>query len=300
MSINFASAIKLYVEHLKFEKGLSDNSIAAYKSDLEKYSAYMQNRYISEVGDVSDKVLSDYFYELNEAGLDILSRARYLSTIRGFHTFLLLCKRIDTNITDIVELPRKPRKIPSVLTFAEIEKLFSAVNLEKLSGIRDRAVLEMLYACGMRVSEAVDLRLSDLIFEEEIVRIIGKGSKERIVPVGHSAIAFVNEYLTNVRPLFNVSGESGGVLFLNRRGKKLTRMYIWKMLKETAEIAGITKEIHPHTLRHSFATHLIEGGADLRAVQEMLGHADIGTTQIYTHVSTDFLKEEYRAFHPRA
>lgn len=300
MSILFSSAKKLFFDYLKYEKGLSENSIAAYGSDLEKYCKYLECKGINDVNLINDDDLTNYFYELSESGLDILSRMRYLSSIRGFHTFLNSAGKIERNITDAIDLPRKPREIPSVLSVPEIEKLFASADLEKPSGLRDRAIMETLYACGLRVSEAVDMRRSDIIFDENLVRVTGKGAKERIVPIGHSALKFISEYLEKVRPLFNISGDAGDVLFLNRRGKKLTRIYIWKMIKENAALAGITKEIHPHTLRHSFATHLIEGGADLRAVQEMLGHADIGTTQIYTHVSSEFLKEEYRSFHPRA
>lgn len=289
-----------YMNFLKFEKGLSENTLVAYSADLAKYSGYLAGEGIASAEEVTAALLSNYFYMLCDIGLEITTRARYLSVIRGLHKYLYDEKKISADVSDIMELPKKRREIPDVLSYLEITKLLDAVNTEKPKGIRDRAILETLYACGLRVSELIDLKRRNLMFEDEIIRVIGKGSKERIVPIGAVAIEWINRYLCDVRPGFCTAEGAGDVVFINRRGQALTRIYVWKMLKETCLIAGIEKNVHPHTLRHSFATHLIEGGADLRAVQEMLGHADIGTTQIYTHIDDEFIKEVHRSFHPRA
>lgn len=290
--------IDSFISFLKFEKGLSDNSLSSYKLDLDKYTKYLKANSIDSIDKVSYELLSDYFAQLFDLGLESSSISRYLSAIRGLHSFLFNEKMISENISDIIELPKQTRKLPDVLSYEEIKLLLATIDTRKPAGIRDKAIVEVLYACGLRVSELINLKQRDVIAEMEIVRVFGKGSKERYVPIGSSALANIDTYKKEARIHFLKSMETGDILFLNQRGKPLTRAYIWKMLKETAAIAGIKKSIHPHTLRHSFATHLIEGGADLRAVQEMLGHSDISTTQIYTHIDNAYIKEVHKLFHP--
>ncbi len=290
--------IDSFISFLKFEKGLSDNSLSSYKLDLDKYTKYLKANSIDSIDKVSYELLSDYFAQLFDLGLESSSISRYLSAIRGLHSFLFNEKMISENISDIIELPKQTRKLPDVLSYEEIKLLLATIDTRKPAGIRDKAIVEVLYACGLRVSELINLKQRDVIAEMEIVRVFGKGSKERYVPIGSSALANIDTYKKEARIHFVKSMETGDILFLNQRGKPLTRAYIWKMLKETAAIAGIKKSIHPHTLRHSFATHLIEGGADLRAVQEMLGHSDISTTQIYTHIDNAYIKEVHKLFHP--
>lgn len=290
--------IDSFISFLKFEKGLSDNSLSSYKLDLDKYTKYLKANSIDSIDKVSYELLSDYFAQLFDLGLESSSISRYLSAIRGLHSFLFNEKMISENISDIIELPKQTRKLPDVLSYEEIKLLLATIDTRKPAGIRDKAIVEVLYACGLRVSELINLKQRDVIADMEIVRVFGKGSKERYVPIGSSALANIDTYKKEARIHFVKSMETGDILFLNQRGKPLTRAYIWKMLKETAAIAGIKKSIHPHTLRHSFATHLIEGGADLRAVQEMLGHSDISTTQIYTHIDSAYIKEVHKLFHP--
>lgn len=290
--------IDSFISFLKFEKGLSDNSLSSYKLDLDKYTKYLKANSIDSIDKVSYELLSDYFAQLFDLGLESSSISRYLSAIRGLHSFLFNEKMISENISDIIELPKQTRKLPDVLSYEEIKLLLATIDTRKPAGIRDKAIVEVLYACGLRVSELINLKQRDVIAEMEIVCVFGKGSKERYVPIGSSALANIDTYKKEARIHFVKSMETGDILFLNQRGKPLTRAYIWKMLKETAAIAGIKKSIHPHTLRHSFATHLIEGGADLRAVQEMLGHSDISTTQIYTHIDSAYIKEVHKLFHP--
>lgn len=290
--------ISQFMTFLKFEKGLSVNSMDSYKLDLQKYVNYLQSVNINDFGNVSYDILTQYFTDLNDLGLETATVSRYLSSIRGLHKYLYNEKIIPENITDIIELPKLRRKLPDVLSFDEITKLLQIINTGKPAGVRDRAIIETLYACGLRVSEATNLKQRDVIDDAEIIRVLGKGSKERFVPIGHSALEWIAKYKAEARIHFVKFSETDDILFLNQRGKALTRAYIWKMLKEYSNLAGIDKDIHPHTLRHSFATHLIEGGADLRAVQEMLGHSDISTTQIYTHIDNAFIKEVHRLYHP--
>lgn len=290
---------KAFLNYLKFEKGLSENTLTSYNLDLDKYIQYLAGIEISQFGKVSLDDITKFLILLNEIGLEASSKSRYLSSIRGLHKFLLSEGIIDNDVTETIELPRLARKIPDTLTVDQVNKIISMPDLNKPSGIRDRAILETLYACGLRVSELINLKQRDILLDMEIVRVFGKGSKERFVPIGSSAIDWIEQYLKNARLHFIKSDGSDDVLFLNRQGKKLTRMYIWKMIKQCTDIAGVEAEVHPHTFRHSFATHLLEGGADLRAVQEMLGHSDISTTQIYTHIDREYIKEVHKSFHPR-
>lgn len=297
---NISEHIKIFLDYLKFEKGLSDNSLESYGLDLEKYKKHLESIKIENLNEVLYEDLNEYFYILSELGLQSSTRSRYLSAIRGLHKYLFNEKMIDTDISDLIELPKLKRDIPDVLSYDEINKILDKINVHKPAGIRDRAILETLYACGLRVSELTNLKQRDIIWDAEIVRVFGKGSKERFVPIGSSALEWIAKYIEKARTRFNKTDNAKDILFINQRGTALTRMYIWKMLKAASNLVGITIEVHPHTIRHSFATHLIEGGADLRAVQEMLGHSDISTTQIYTHIDNEFIKEVHRTFHPRA
>ena len=283
---------------LKFEKGLSANSLISYQLDLQKYSNYLSNIGIQDLSKLTYDDISRYFAGLYDVELESATISRYLSAIRGLHSYLFNEKIIPENITDIIELPKLTRKLPEVLTFEEISGLLQIIDTSRAGALRDRAIIETLYACGLRVSELINLKQRDIVSEAEIIRVFGKGSKERLVPIGQSALEWIERYKKEARIHFVKTVETGDILFLNQRGNALTRAYIWKMLKEYASIAGISKNIHPHTLRHSFATHLIEGGADLRAVQEMLGHSDISTTQIYTHIDNTYIKEVHKMFHP--
>jgi integrase/recombinase XerD len=231
--------------------------------------------------------------------LTAASRSRYLSSIRSLHKFLLSSRIVDKNISENIDIPKSEKKLPETLTINEVNAILEVPNTEKPAGIRDRAILETLYACGLRVSELCNIKTKDILFEAEIIRVFGKGSKERIVPIGSSALEWIDRYLHRVRHLFAKQSKTEDILFLNQRGAKLTRMYIWKLVQKCAITAEIQVSVHPHIFRHSFATHLLEGGADLRAVQEMLGHADISTTQIYTHLDRDYIKEVHKTFHPR-
>ena len=290
--------INEFMTFLKFEKGLSANSLISYQLDLQKYSNYLSNIGIQDLSKLTYDDISRYFAGLYDVELESATISRYLSAIRGLHSYLFNEKIIPENITDIIELPKLTRKLPEVLTFEEITRLLQIIDTSRAGAIRDRAIIETLYACGLRVSELINLKQRDIVGEAEIIRVFGKGSKERLVPIGQSALEWIERYKKEARIHFVKTVETGDILFLNQRGNALTRAYIWKMLKEYASIAGINKNIHPHTLRHSFATHLIEGGADLRAVQEMLGHSDISTTQIYTHIDNTYIKEVHKMFHP--
>lgn len=293
------SFLKEYLTILRFEKNLSDNTLKSYENDIKKVINYCQDYDINDFNEVDARVLASFFERQRDIGIDSATAARYMSSIKGFWQYLEANDYIQKNPTVKLSSVKKSRKLPAVLSFNEVENILNAVDVSKILGIRDRAILELFYSSGLRVSELINLKISDLFFDDEVIRVFGKGSKERIVPVGSSAIEWVNKYLMEARPSLVVKYKSENYIFLNRRGSKLSRMWIWKIFDEYAKLAGIKKEIHPHTFRHSFATHLLEGGADLRAVQEMLGHADISTTQIYTHVDREYIKQVHRDHHPR-
>ncbi len=227
------------------------------------------------------------------------SAARYFSSLKGFFLYLLKNNYIIKNPLEKISAPKLSKKLPEVLNINEVDKILAQPNVSDTLGLRNKAILELLYACGTRVSELTNLKLSDLFLNEEVIRVFGKGSKERLIPIGSSAIEWVGKYIKESRSVLLRISKSGNYVFLNSRGSKLSRMGIWKIIDRYVKEAGIQKEVHPHTFRHSFATHLLEGGADLRAVQEMLGHADISTTQIYTHIDRDYIKQVHKQFHPR-
>lgn len=293
-----------FKHYLQLEKSLSPNSVEAYQRDVEKLTQYLQgNQQSVEVNTVSLNDLEQFIIWLNEeVGLDEKSQARIISGLKGFFKFLLQENITNNNPAELLQAPKLTRKLPDTLSVQEIDAIVKAVEFrteEKLEH-RDIAIIETLYGCGLRVSEAVNLQVSNIFFDVDFIKVVGKGNKERLVPLGSTAKKEIQNYIENIRIHFpTVKGEED-ILFLNRRGKRLSRVYIFLMIKKYAEKAGIHKTISPHTFRHSFATHLIEGGADLRAVQEMLGHASITTTEIYTHLDRDFLRSEIQKFHPRA
>ena len=291
--------LKTFSQFVALEKGLSDNTLQSYKHDLLSYAQFLNTNNITSFSLSTPTVISEFLLTLQEMGISANSRSRYLSAIRGLHKYLLANGNSQIDPSETIEMPKSGRKLPDVLSVEEINNILEQIDISTPSGIRDKAMLETLYASGLRVSELINLKLRDILFEAEIVRIFGKGSKERIVPIGKSALECINIYYREVRHKFVKPGKTAESLFLNVRGTKLSRMGVWKIIDKYVALAGIKSEVHPHTFRHSFATHLLEGGADLRAVQEMLGHSDISTTQIYTHIDRDFLKEVHRTFHPR-
>ncbi len=291
--------VKEYLAVLKLEKNLSDNTVVSYRNDITSFVEFLEEKRIDDPSGIKTKDISDFFNLLNDIGLNSSSAARYFSSLKGFFNYLFLSGYIKENPIDKISAPKLAKHLPEVLTVNEVDAILSLPHAEDKLGLRDKAALEILYACGVRVSELIGLKVSNIFFEEEIIRVFGKGSKERLIPIGSSAIKWVRKYLVNSRPLLEKKVKSENYLLLNNRGTKLSRMGIWKMVDKYTREAGIQKEVHPHTFRHSFATHLLEGGADLRAVQEMLGHADISTTQIYTHIDREYIKQVHKDFHPR-
>jgi integrase/recombinase XerD len=294
----FDDWIDRYLHHLIVEKGLSRNTIEAYARDLRGYSAFLQEHSGSDSLTVSSDKIIYYFKLLRTEKLSPRSLARNISTLKGFYKFLLQEGVLEENPLRHLRTPRVIPRLPEILTREDVEQVLAQVKAEKPLGLRDRAMLEILYATGLRVSELVHLSVHDVDLEVGYLRTKGKGAKERIVPIGRAAIRALKDYLQGSRQVSAVKAE-GQTLFLGRGGRGITRQGFWKLLRRYASTAGIRKKITPHTLRHSFATHLLEGGADLRSVQSMLGHADIATTQIYTHVSRDHLKRLHQKYHPR-
>jgi integrase/recombinase XerD len=290
--------IKDFVSYLKIERGLADNSILAYQNDVQKLIDYSIPRQKTVI-QLTYNDLKDFVAVLYDMGLSARSQARIISGLKQFFGFLLLENEIKDDPSELLELPKIGRKLPEFLTIEEIDLLIDSIDLSKNEGHRNRAILETLYSCGLRVSELVNLRFSDLFFEEGFIRVIGKGNKERLVPVSPSVEKEIGFYNDFIRRHQNIQAGNENIVFLNRRGAKLTRVMIFTIIKDLAEIAGISKNISPHTFRHSFATHMIEGGANLRAVQEMLGHESITTTEIYTHLDQRFLRDAIISFHPR-
>jgi integrase/recombinase XerD len=291
--------IREYLATLKLERNLSENTVASYKNDLSSLVNFLKDDGVDDPSVITSQKLVDFFGLLTKLGLSSRSSARYYSSIKGFFGYLFSNGYIKINPMEKLSAPKLSKNLPNVLNINEIEAILSSPDTSKKLGLRDKALLETFYACGLRVSELINLKVSDLFLNEDMIRVFGKGSKERYVPIGSSAIKWIEEYLKNSRPLLEKKAKSQHILFLNNRGTKLSRMGVWKIVYNYAELAGIKKEVHPHTFRHSFATHLLEGGADLRAVQEMLGHVDISTTQIYTHIDRDYIKQVHRDYHPR-
>jgi integrase/recombinase XerD len=282
---------------LQLEKSLSDNSVQAYLRDIDKLETFLTESKKAPK-DVNLKDLEAFVKWIAELGMTATSQARIISGLRSFYKYCLLEQITTTDPTALLEAPKLKRALPDVLSFEEIEKIIAQIDLSKPEGGRNKAMLETLYSCGLRVSELVDLKLSCLYLDVGFIRVIGKGNKERLVPVGSDAIKYIKIYRDDIRVHADVKKDNEDILFLNRRGAKLTRVMIFLVIKELTKKAGITKNISPHTFRHSFATHLVEGGADLRAVQEMLGHESITTTEIYTHLDREYLRDTLQQFHP--
>lgn len=294
------SYIKGYTSYLKLERSLSPNSVSSYKEDVEKLSTFFSQQHASLTPErVTLEILREFVEWVNENGLSGRSQARILSGIKSFFKYLILENVIQDNPASLLESPRIGRKLPDTLSIEEIDSLISAIDLSKPEGTRNKAMLETLYGCGLRVSELIGLKISNYFPEIGYVKITGKGNKERMVPIGNTAVKFIRLYTEGVRVHVQPVRGSEDIVFLNRRGKKLSRVMVFTIIKQLAEKAGVKKKISPHTFRHSFATHLINGGADLRAVQEMLGHESITTTEIYTHIDRDYLRDSIIQFHPR-
>jgi len=291
--------IRAYLNFLRLEKNLSPNTLTSYKFDFAKYRNFLISSEIQTASVVSEEHINKFLAELHRGNLSPRSTARTLSTIRGFHRYLLGEEEVSDDPTQIIDSPKQEKKLPDVLSIVEVNEILKKPDTSNRLGIRDRAILETLYATGIRVSELVNLKQSNLMIEDGLILVYGKGSKERLVPIGRPARQWIEEYQKQSRVHLVKSGMSQDILFLNIRGMKLTRDMIRKLVEKYSLAARINKKVHPHTFRHSFATHLLEGGADLRVVQEMLGHADISTTQIYTHIDREYLKEVHRTFHPR-
>lgn len=287
-----------FIAFLKLERTLSDNTTESYRFDLTRLGGYLHQQKIGDLNEVTADHLTAYVRALYDVGFAATSIQRSLSSIRTYFAFAGAEGAVAVDPTTLLESPRSSRYLPAVLTVEEIEQLLASIDVKKRGGVRDRAMLETLYATGMRVSELSAFTQENIIFDEGLVRIFGKGSKERIVPIGEMALDWIKEYYETERPFF-ARPASDSTVFLSMKGAALSRMGIWKIIRQYARLAGIKKHVSPHTFRHSFATHLLEGGADLRTVQEMLGHANIVTTEIYTHVDREYLKEVHRSFHPR-
>ncbi len=292
---------KGYLAYLMLERGLSINSIQAYEDDVNKFISWIDNEQPNlAVQSIQYKDLEQFIHWINKLGLGDKSQARIISGLKSFFKYLLIEDIIQDDPTELLEGPKLQRKIPDVLSYEEIELMISSIDLSHPQGQRNRAILETLYACGLRVSELVNLQLSNYYPDLEIIKVVGKNDKERIIPIGQSAIKYNKIYIDNIRKLMNtIDQDHADFLYLNRRGKKLSRVMIFNIIKDAAKNAGINKNISPHTFRHSFATHLVEGGADLKAVQDMLGHESITTTEIYTHLDTQYLRKAILKYHPR-
>lgn len=291
--------LKDFIYHLQGERQLSPNTVSSYKNDIIRYIGYLEEHHISKENMITVDHVITYMEELAGIPLAPTSLARNLSSIRMFHRFMVNEGYCEKDVTENIDSPKLPKRLPKILDIADIEAIFAEIDTSTDAGVRDRALLELLYGSGLRISELLSLRLPDLMLEDGWVRVFGKGFKERIVPFGDEACSWLLKYIRNVRPMLAANIKAEDIVFLNMRGTPLSRMGVWKLIQKYAQLAMIDKAVSPHVFRHSFATHLLEGGADLRAVQEMLGHSDIATTQIYTHLDRNYLKEVHKTFHPR-
>ena len=292
--------IREYMKMLKVERNLARNSLESYQRDLNQYHDFLQNNL--NVKSIQKTTLGDirsYIRHLNDKAMSANSIKRAISSIRTYYNFLSAEEKMKDNPAQLLDTPKVPQKLPNVLTIQEIDMILSIIPNNKPMSLRDLAIFEMMYSCGLRVTELCDFKTTDILWDSEMIRVQGKGDKQRFIPVGPIAHDNLNNYLNNERPSLADKNHNVSEVFLSKNGLKLTRMMIWVLLKKWTEASGLEKEVSPHTLRHSFATHLLEGGADLRSVQEMLGHTDITTTQIYTHLDKEHLKEVHRTFHPR-
>tara|TARA_B100000131_G_scaffold255139_1_gene249626 strand:- start:1797 stop:2693 length:897 start_codon:yes stop_codon:yes gene_type:complete len=290
-----------YYSYLKLERSLSENSISAYLNDIKKLRDFIKFKKIDlEPNNIDIVIINDFLEHLNELGISSFSQARIVSGLKSFFKFLILEEKISKDPMDLIESPKLKRKLPEVLSLDDINILLNSIDLSTMEGVRNRAIIETLYSSGLRVSELVNLSIQNLFLDIGFIKVIGKGSKERLVPIGRHAIKYINIYKNEYRHNKKINKGNEGFLFLNRYGRKLTREMIFLIIKKVSNKCLSNKNISPHTFRHSFATHLIEGGADLRAVQEMMGHESITTTEIYTHLDREYLKQVIKEFHPRS
>ena len=291
-----------YQNHLKLERSLSDNSIEAYLNDIKKLTDFLKLRGNDSLkySEVDTDIINNFIEYLYKLGISSYTQARIISGIKSFFNYLVYEEKILANPTELIESPKLNKKLPDTLNINEIDKILNSIDLSTYEGTRNRAIIETLYSCGLRVSELINITIQNLYLDVGFIKVIGKGSKERLVPIGSSAIKHINIYIKNYRKSFKAISGNEGFLFLNRRGKKLSRNMIFIIVKQLSIKNNIEKNISPHTFRHSFATHLIEGGADLRAVQDMLGHESITTTEIYTHLNKEYLREVVKKYHPRS
>ncbi|MDD2277484.1 MAG: site-specific tyrosine recombinase XerD [Bacteroidales bacterium] len=292
-------AINDYIRFLRLEKSLAENSVSAYVRDVKVLRSFAEDNLGKEPESLNADDMSLFLEFIQEKNYGHRSQARILSGVKGFYKYLMVEEVIDVDPTELIEGPKMTRKLPEFLSITEIDLIIASFDLSKPEGQRNRAIIETLYSCGLRVSELVNLRITDLFFNDELIKVLGKGDKERLVPIGKKAIKEINLYFHSRNGLKKIHKKSENILFLNRNGGKLTREMIFTIVKRAAQAAGIKKTISPHTLRHSFATHLVEGGADIRVVQEMLGHESILTTEIYTHLDRQYLKDTILMYHPR-
>jgi len=297
--MSWESSILGFKSYLQVERSLSVNSVDAYIRDVKKLANFSKSKKINEL-DISKSDLSDFVSTISKEGVSARSQSRIISGIKAFYKYLIMEDYIKADPTELLESPKIGLKLPDTLSIEEIDKLIAAIDLSTEQGERNRAMLEILYSCGLRVTELITLKLSNVSFVEGFIKVIGKGNKERLAPIGKTALKYLNIYISEVRNHQNIQKGHEDIIFLNRRGKELTRVMIFTIIKQLAEKINLKKKISPHTFRHSFATHLIQGGADLRAVQEMLGHESITTTEIYTHLDKEYLREAIIQFHPRA
>ena len=291
-----------YKNFLKLERSLSDNSIDAYVNDINKLTSFLKsiNKVDIDYSDIDTIIIREFVEYLYNLGISSYSQARIISGIKSFFNYLLIEEKIKINPTELIESPKLDKKLPDTLNIEDIEKILSSIELDSFEGVRNRAIIETLYSCGLRVSELINLSYQNLYLDIGFIKVIGKASKERLVPIGSAAIKYIKIYSDQHRKNIKIKSGNEGFLFLNRRGSKISRNMIFIIIKKISKKINLEKKISPHTFRHSFATHMIEGGADLRAVQEMLGHESITTTEIYTHLNKEYLREVVNKFHPRS
>ncbi|WP_298529376.1 site-specific tyrosine recombinase XerD [uncultured Christiangramia sp.] len=297
--MNWEHALKDYTNYLKLERGLSDNSISNYQLDVRKLQKFLNvNEIEVSPGQISEEIIQKFIYNVSSS-LNARSQSRLISGLRSFFDYLVFENYREQNPLELIESPKTGRKLPDIISTEEVDRIIQAIDLGKTEGERNRAIIETLYGCGLRVSELTELKLSDLFFDEGFIKITGKGNKQRFVPISEYTIKYITLYKDEVRPHQPIKDEYSDTLFLNRRGRQLTRAMIFTIVRKLTEEAGIKKKVSPHTFRHSFATHLLENGADLRAIQQMLGHESITTTEVYVHVNRTHLREVLESFHPR-
>ena len=291
-----------FKNYLKLERSLSDNSISAYINDINNFIIFLKSKNLSglKYSDIDSSLIRDFLENFYQSGKSTYSQARVVSGIKSFFGYLLIEEKIDINPTELIESPKLSKKLPDTLNIEDIEKILSSINIDTFEGLRNRAIIETLYSCGLRVSELINITYQNLFLDIGFIKVLGKSSKERLVPIGKSAIKYIKLYNERFRNNIKVKSGNEGYLFLNRRGSKISRNMIFIIIKNISDKILLKKKISPHTFRHSFATHMIEGGADLRAVQEMLGHESITTTEIYTHLNREYLREVVNKFHPRS